>query len=331
MSVAKRRRLAQIHRMRAGEFVRHGDLLFAKKIARAYISAKINLNREAVLLVIERMQGIADRLTLSEQQLVHEIMARPQEVALGTASELARAAGVHEATATRLAKKLGFKRYKQLRDALREEFIVTNEPALRVQRSLGDLADGDVIGRLVTQEMEALAALPKFLDNDSLVNVADALTLARKIHLYAVGNSMTLAVMMERRLRRFGLDVRIMGGSGRDLAEQALAIGQGDVLFSFAFRHCRRSLAKLLAHTRSADARSVVIAGTVAPMIQPVPDFLLSAPRAGSFEAFQTQIVPMTICNALVLTIASRNEFESLATLETLGEFLQEFDEDVLE
>ncbi|MDX0445658.1 MarR family transcriptional regulator, partial [Sinorhizobium medicae] len=63
------------------------------------------------MLIAERVQTIADTLTPAERRLVKEIIAKPRDVALGTAGELARRSGVHEATASRLARKLGFETY----------------------------------------------------------------------------------------------------------------------------------------------------------------------------------------------------------------------------
>ena len=39
---------------------------------------------------------------------------------------------------------------------------------------------------------------------------------ARKIYVFAAGNAETLAVMMNRRLRRLALDVELLRGDGRE-------------------------------------------------------------------------------------------------------------------
>ncbi len=54
--------------------------------------------------ILERVQSVAENLTRAEHLLVREIIAKPRDVALGTASSLAQRTGVHEATASRLAK-----------------------------------------------------------------------------------------------------------------------------------------------------------------------------------------------------------------------------------
>ena len=86
--------------------------------------------------IIERVRGVAETLTPAERQLVKEVIAKPRDIALGTASELARRTGVHEATASRLARKLGFDSYAEFRDAIRDEFIIRTDPATRVRKTL---------------------------------------------------------------------------------------------------------------------------------------------------------------------------------------------------
>ena len=61
--------------------------------------------------LIEKISDQASTLTPSERRLVENVIESPTAAALGTAGELARAVGVHEATASRLAKKLGFDSY----------------------------------------------------------------------------------------------------------------------------------------------------------------------------------------------------------------------------
>ena len=86
--------------------------------------------------IVTLVQSVADTLTPSERMLVKEVMARPREIALSTAGELAERAGVHEATASRLARKLGFESYADFRDAIRDEFIVRTDPAIRMRNTL---------------------------------------------------------------------------------------------------------------------------------------------------------------------------------------------------
>lgn len=276
--------------------------------------------------ILERVQSVAENLTPAEHKLVREIIAKPRDVALGTASSLAQRIGVHEATASRLAKKLGFESYAGFRDAIRDEFIVKTDPALRVRNTLEAAQGGDLLSELIAREIEALGNLPRYVDAQRIEQAAEVLIRARRVFIFARGNAVTLGVMLEKRLLRMGLDVEILSGDSRDLAEQVLRMGDEDALVAFAFRRQPRHYAALVERARTVGAASIAISGSLGPALAPAPEMLLSAPRSGSNDSFQTLTVPMAITNALVLTMAQKDQAKALERLETLGELINEFE-----
>jgi len=276
--------------------------------------------------VLERVKDVADSLTPAEQLLIKQVIASPRDIALGTASDLAHRIGVHEATASRLAKKLGYPNYAGFRAAIQEEFIVRTDPATRVRNTLQQTSTAGLLTDLVGREMEALAGLENYVDDGKIIAAARVLLKARRIYIFARGNAEALAVLIDRRLRRMGRDTVVLEGEGRDLAEQVLGMNASDSIVGFAFRRQPTHYGPLMNHARSVGAASVVISGSVGPSLVPAADHLLFAPRAGSQDAFQTLTVPMAICNGLVLSMAKEDPKASLQHLETLGQLIDTFD-----
>jgi len=131
---------------------------------------------------------------------------------------------------------------------------------------------------------------------------------------------------MERRLRRLGIDSHPLSGSPRDLAEQMLTLSANDALLLFAFRRQPPDYERLMHVAAETRAKTVVISGTIGPSLTPSPDVLLSAPRAGMPDSFQTLTVPMAICNAIILALAERRGPDALATLDRLGDLIAKFE-----
>ena len=281
---------------------------------------------EETMSVLERVKDAAETLTPAEQLLIKQVIASPRDIALGTASGLARRIGVHEATASRLAKKLGYPNYAGFRAAIQEEFIVRTDPATRVRNTLQQTSEAGLITDLVSREIEALAGLQRYVDDAKLLAAAQALLKARRIYVFARGNAEALAVLIDRRLRRMGRDTIMLAGEGRDLAEQVLGMNGDDAIIAFAFRRQPDHYAALLNRSRAMSATSVVISGSVRPSLVRAGDHLLFAPRTGSQDAFQTLTVPMAICNALVLAMAKEDPKASLQYLEILGQLIDAFD-----
>ena len=278
------------------------------------------------LSLIESISQQAERLTPNERRLIENVMADPTTAALATAGELASSAGVHEATASRLVRKLGYQSYANFRDALREEFIATRETATRFEKTIAENSSDTILGNLAQQEIQALARIEDFISASQISLVAGKLADAKRILIYGYGNAEVLALMMAKRFRRFGKDVHELDGNPRHMAEHALGLGKGDVVLTFVFRRPPRGYAPLIETAREAGAETIAISGSAGATVTPSPDYLLTAPRSGDLDAFQTLTVPMTICNAVVIAAGFHKKNGLLKKLEKLGQLIERFE-----
>lgn len=278
------------------------------------------------MTVLDRFKGAADSLTPNERRLVTTVIESPTSAALGTASELAKAVGVHEATASRLVRKLGYASYAEFRDALRAEFIATQETATRFERTISETGPDSILGTLARQESNALGRIEDFITPEQINSAATTLMSAGRIFVYGYGNAETLALMMLKRFRRFGCDVQKLDADPRGLAEQALGFRADDVVLTFAFRRSPRAYDVLMEAAREAGATSIVISGSAGATLVPQPNCLLAAPRSGDPDGFQTLTVPMTVCNALVIAAGLSAKEESLKNLDRLGQLIERFE-----
>lgn len=271
------------------------------------------------------LRGKAPSLTDADQRLINVMVADPAAAQFLSGAELASRAQVHEAAATRLAKKLGFKGYPQLRESLRDEIRESSEPAGRMSRKLDSVEGDSLIRDLVRREVATLDALAGQLDQQQLDAAADRLIAARRIFLFGRGHATSIVALLDRRLRRFGWQTVTLPTDGRDMAEHVLGLQQGDAVLGLALHRRPKGLGRLCQYAAESGAASIIVADTIGPRLQPQPDHLLWASR-GADEEFQTLTVPMAICNALVLTIAKRNRTRSIEALDRLGELIEAFE-----
>ena len=276
--------------------------------------------------LIHKISGQATSLTPSERKLVENVIESPTAAALGTAGELAKSAGVHEATASRLAKKLGFDSYAAFRDALRQEFLATRETATRFEKTISENTSDTILGQLARNEAMALGRIEDFITTEQVAEAAEMLMNARRIFVYGYGNAEVLALMMVKRFRRFGKDVQQLDNDPRGLAEQMLGLEAGDVVLSFAFRRSPRGYAALMETAKEARAQTIIISGNSGALLAPRPDLILAAPRSGDPDAFQTLTVPMTVCNAIIIAAGLTAKEESLKKLDRLGQLIERFE-----
>jgi DNA-binding MurR/RpiR family transcriptional regulator len=271
--------------------------------------------------LIEQHQG---RLTPADERVVRAMLADPVAASFWSASELAQRAGVHEASVVRLAQKLGFKGYPELRATLQDDVISDAKPAERVRRRLAQAADSDLLAALVGDEIAALQELARTVTQAQLDAAAQLLARARRVALFGSGHATALVELMDRRLRRSGCATLVLPDSARDLAEHLLPLRPDDALLVFAFRTRPPRLDALLSFAATLGAPVVLVSDTLGPLIRPQPQVLLAAPR-GAAGDYQTLTVPMAICNALILTLARVDGGRSLESLRLLESLLEQF------
>lgn len=273
--------------------------------------------------LIEQHQG---RLTPADERIVRSLLADPLAASFYSAGELAQRAGVHEASVVRLAQKLGFRGYPELRAALQAEVITDVKPAERIRRRLAQSGDDNLLAGLVGDEIAALQELARSITQAQLDAAATLLLQARRVAIFGAGHATALVDLMDRRLRRSGCATLVLPNSARELAEHLLAFGPDDAVLALAFRVRPARLEPLLRHAAAIGAPAVLVSDTIGPLIRPQPQVLLAAPR-GAAGDYQTLTVPMAICNALVLTLARVDEGRSLASLRRLDTLLDQLKE----
>jgi DNA-binding MurR/RpiR family transcriptional regulator len=263
------------------------------------------------------------RLSDSDQRLIQVLLTQPTNAAFYSATELANQAGVHAATVVRLAKKLGFTGYPELRSSLADR-LKTTDSSQRLRRTLHK---SDILGNLIGEEQNALAQIAEYVRQPELEKFAKAILQAEHVYLFAQGHATAVVEYFERRLRRFGLQTVNLRLRGRDLAEAVLSFGQKDLLLVCALRRIPKEYTVLHQHVKAQGGKVVVLADTIGPLLRPQPDLLIHAPR-GQDSEFQTLNVPFLIVSALLVTIA-KLEPKTLENLDKLSRLIEALEETV--
>ena len=225
------------------------------------------------------------------------VLLDEEGISTATALEIAARAGTHESTVIRLAQKLGYRGYTDLRsDARRDEVASETRSTVMRAESGWDLAS------LARDESRALDRLGDFISQAALGAAAEAIHSASAVYLFSKIDDRATRDVLARRLRRLGKRVIVVGHSAKEVAEHFASFDSSSVLIGFALRQRSSRLSALIAETRRLGGVSIIIADVGANSLDPRPDHLLAAPRGGD-EEYGTQLVPMTICYGLQLAV----------------------------
>lgn len=278
------------------------------------------------MTILERIKSNSSKLTDSDQRLLAALLENRAEAAFMSGPQIAERAQVHEASATRLAQKLGYKGYPELRTQLQREVLEGQDAANRMRRSVAKVEHGDFLADLIAAEMAALENLMRCVSQDEIDAAADLIFAARRVFIFGQGHAQSVAGFLQRRLDRFGMTTIALTGRGRDIAERVVGMERGDLVLALAFRKQPKNYAPLLRHAVRMGAGSVLISDLAGPTMEPRADLMLAAPRGRSGSEFQTPTIPFAIVNAILMTIAGRHEDPIIGRLEKLSELFTDFE-----
>lgn len=234
-------------------------------------------------------------LSPSEDRVMNVLLG--DDMSGATAAEVAEHARTHESTVVRLAQKMGYRGYPDLRADLRRD----EEPDRR-SASVMRTASGHELESFVADEIQALGRLSHFVRQEDLDAAARALHTSGTIYLFSNNDERPTLDLMARRLRRLGMTVVTLGPTPKDLAERFVSFSDTSTLIALALREAPRQLATLVAEASRRGGKSILISDVPGYHFRPSPDHLIAA-RRGDDSEFRTQLVPIVLAYALQLAI----------------------------
>jgi DNA-binding MurR/RpiR family transcriptional regulator len=138
-----------------------------------------------------------------------------------------------------------------------------------------------------------------------------------KIFVFGLGPSISLVDLMEIRLHRFGKEVVPLKVSGREVIDSLLVMKPKDLVFVICFFDQNPTLQLVLDYSRKVGATIIMLTDTLDTILGEKADVILSA-RRGPVGEFHSLVVPMTVINTLLLSVASADQQHIMPVLDRL-------------
>ncbi len=265
-------------------------------------------------------------LTKSEKRIANFLRKNQEEAAFLPAGDIARKLGLSEATLVRFARTLGFSSYPAMRSVLQDNFRRRVSHSARLRGRLNDLREGgDIFERLTATEIDYLTQALESIDRNELNKAVNLIREHRRIFVFGLGPSVSLVDLLEIRLRRFGKDIVPLKYSGRELLEEILLMDSQDLLFVICFFDQNPSLKLLLDYASQVDCTTIMLTDTLDTILGNKVDVVLSA-RRGPIGEFHSLVVPMTVINAILLSIAGEDQEKIMPMLDKLDSLRDQLD-----
>lgn len=262
------------------------------------------------------------QLTKSEKRIANYLRKHQEECAFLSAAELAAKLELSEATTVRFARSMGFDSYPDMRRLLQNSYRQRVTHSARLRGRLGDLREtGDVFDRLVVSDIDYMTQALETVNRDELNRAVELLRTHKRIFVFGVGPSVSLVDLIEIRLSRFGYQVIPLKTGGREILDSMLLMTENDLFFIICFFDVSSTLQFVLDYVNQIHCPVIMLTDTLESILGNKADVVLAAKR-GPMSEFHSLVVPMTIINSLLLSIASeeKNVMENLDKLDQLRE-----------
>ena len=261
------------------------------------------------------------KLTDADQELISIILGEPSEAVYLSSAELASKAAVHASTVVRLARKLGFDGFPDMRQKLRQDVEFKKNSSDKIRQRIDLIEKGSNLSDLIESEIAAIAAISNTVSQNQIDEVVNKIYKAKSIFIVGRGSAAPLMTHFERRLRRSGIQCRVaLNLQRRDLAEQLIGIQKGDAIVVFGFQSINSlpsGYSSLIESAKSIGAYSIAIGDSTILTARPKPDIVLSVSRPKE-GVMQLRSGPMLICEALAMTLLHKKSKKAVRGVESL-------------
>ena len=261
------------------------------------------------------------KLTDADQELISIILGEPSEAVYLSSAELASKATVHASTVVRLARKLGFDGFPEMRQKLRQDVEFKKNSSDKIRQRIDLIEKGSNLSDLIESEIAAIAAISNTVSQNQIDEVVNKIYKAKSIFIVGRGSAAPLMTHFERRLRRSGIQCRAaLNLQRRDLDEQLIGIQKGDAIVVFGFQSINSlpsGYSSLIESAKSIGAYSIAIGDSTILTARPKPDIVLSVSRPKE-EVMQLRSGPMLICEALAMTLLHKKSKKAVRGVESL-------------
>lgn len=271
---------------------------------------------------VSRVHAALDVLHPTERRLAEAILNVPGQIASYTATELARMAGVSNATVTRFIRKIGYNSFEDARHAVRAE-QGAGAALFRVGGDGVGLAED--LQRHLEQSRLNLEQTLSGISASVVDAVVERMSAAPHLWLFGHRAGQPFARYLAWQVLQMRSGVTVLPRDGESLAESLAAIGPEDCVVLFAMRRPPRLLAAL-AERLDRTGADVAIIGDLAGLETLPARWHLACATASAGPLFN-HVGVMALCGLLAsraLERAGPAARRRLSRIEDLHESLGE-------
>ena len=275
--------------------------------------------------ILELLAEKAPAFSKGQRAIAKFITESYDKAAFLTASKLGKTVGVSESTVVRFAVELGYDGYPSMQKAMREMVLNRLTSVQRIEVANDRIGDQDVVSMVLQSDMDKLRQTGEILDRDAFRASVNALLGAKRIYIVGVRSAAPLANFLGYYLGYMFNNVHIVTASGSsEMFEKIVGITAEDAVIAFSFPRYSTATLRAAGYCRSVGATVVGVTDhRHSPLAQSSDHVLLA--KSDMVSLVDTLVAPLSVCNALIVALASKREKELAKTFNTLERVWEEY------
>ncbi|MGL5766097.1 MAG: MurR/RpiR family transcriptional regulator [Sarcina sp.] len=264
------------------------------------------------------------KLSKGQKLIAEYILTNYDRAAFMTAAKLGTSVGVSESTVVRFAIELGFSGYPKLQKSLQELIKNKLTTVQRLELSSDFIREENPLKGVLKADIENIRATLEKINYNDFEQVVDDLFHAKRIYIVGLRSSMALAEFLGFYLGLILDNVKVVSSGMSDIFEQMINIGEGDVVLGIGFPRYATKTIDALAFAKSRKAKAIAITDSlISPLATNADCTLIAQSNMASFV--DSLVAPLSIINALVISIGMREKEKITHTFEDLENIWKDY------
>ncbi|AGK95719.1 MurR/RpiR family transcriptional regulator [Clostridium pasteurianum] len=257
------------------------------------------------------------KLSKNNEKIANYIVNKMDLVPFMVEKDLAEACNVSISTISRFWEIINFKNFREFKKFLKQE--TSFSPADKIKTAFDKITDNEVISDIMLSSSNYIKQTVDRLDNNNFQNMVTAINQCSTLHIYASSSSACLSSLLEFRLKRFDIDVKVLTKSGHELFEDLIHIKKNDIIIIFGFTQESPEIKVLFDFAKNIGCKTVLITDLmVSSMIDNATFYFYTA--RGELWEFHSMLAPLALVESIIVSVGKAREKKSLDKLKRLQE-----------
>lgn len=286
-------------------------------------TGQINSSRERhESALLPWVRGLLPTLNTAQRRIANALLDDPERFLTEPVSGLAARCGVSPGSIVLFCRFLGLSGLPMLRISLARELASQVLPPFT--KAARQREHGSVFQKVFQEHVQSLDETLRMNSPAALQVAAKAIDKARRIVLFGIGQSFTVAYSLYSRIRFLGFPALLEYDSHMQLAAAAEMMA-GEVAIAFSVSGATKETVECLSLARARGAKTICFTNSVNSPLARIADIRFYAAPFG-MKYFQASIVPrgaqLALADALVWTLGMRRKRKALIHLQRAEEQL---------